>query len=294
MGLLVNRAKASTATTGTGAATPGSGVSPFRSWSGAGATSGYWYDYLIEDGSAWEMGVGYYNGTTITRPGPGVDPWFESSTSALLNLSGSATIACVANKDTISAGTPFMPPLASDFTLFSGDGSAATLTNNRKTGLTVSTANLATSGVLRGGYKSLPAVGTDWSVIARIRYTSALVNYLAGGIIAYESSTSKAIGVLLFADTSSVCQIRRQTLGGSYSSDDKFQPWSFDQWIKFARTGTTLTVSRSSDGENWGTVYSAAQNNYLTTAPDRIGPGIFQASSSYPAILNVPYWWQSF
>lgn len=97
MGLLLNRAKANTATTGTGAATPGSGVSPFRSWSAAGAGAGEWYFYLIEDGAAWETDLGYYNGTTITRPGTS-SPYFESSTGALISLSGSATIACIASK----------------------------------------------------------------------------------------------------------------------------------------------------------------------------------------------------
>lgn len=98
---LLNRAKANTSTTGTGTVTLGSGVVPFQSWSAAGAVSGRAYDYLIEDGTNWELGTGIYNsGTgTVTRPGPGVDPNFESSTGSLINLSGSATIACVENKN---------------------------------------------------------------------------------------------------------------------------------------------------------------------------------------------------
>lgn len=97
MGLLLIRVKANTATTGTGAATPGSAVVPYQSWAAAGAVSGIFYSYLIEDGTAWEIGTGLYNGTTITRPGPTADPSFASSSGALINLSGSATIACVAN-----------------------------------------------------------------------------------------------------------------------------------------------------------------------------------------------------
>lgn len=97
MNLLLNRAKANTTTTGTGAATPGTAVTPFRTWASSGAVSGNRYRYLIEDGFNWEVGSGIYNGTTITRPGPGVDPSFDSSSGSLLNLSGSATIACVAN-----------------------------------------------------------------------------------------------------------------------------------------------------------------------------------------------------
>lgn len=107
MGSLINRAKASTATTGTGAVTPGAAVSPYSSWSSSGAVTGSYYDYLLEDGTAWELGVGYYNGTTLTRPGPGVDTFFQSSTGALLNLSGSATVANVALSSTIAAAGAF-------------------------------------------------------------------------------------------------------------------------------------------------------------------------------------------
>lgn len=98
---LTNRAKASTATTGTGTVTLGSAVVPYQTWATSGAVTGRFYDYLIEDGTSWEIGLGLYNaGTgTLTRPGPGVDPNFESSSGALLNLSGSATVACVANKN---------------------------------------------------------------------------------------------------------------------------------------------------------------------------------------------------
>lgn len=101
MPILTNRAKANTATTGTGTVTLGSGVVPYQSWSASGAVNGRSYDYLIEDGTNWEIGTGVYNSGagTVTRPGPGVDPNFESNTGSLLNLSGSATIACVANKN---------------------------------------------------------------------------------------------------------------------------------------------------------------------------------------------------
>lgn len=132
--MLLNRAKASTATTGTGAVTLGAAVSPYQSWSAAGAASGIYYDYLIEDGVSWEVGTGLYNGTTVTRPGPGTDTNFASSSGALLNLSGSATIACVANKNSspnFNCGNGLLlprPPDPSTFTL-SGSNPVGTTTS---------------------------------------------------------------------------------------------------------------------------------------------------------------------
>ena len=89
MPVLVNRAKMSTATTGTGTITLGSAVSGFQTFADAGISDGQTVRYVIEDGANFEIGNGAYgsSGTTLSRS------VIESSNSdSAISLSGDAFV----------------------------------------------------------------------------------------------------------------------------------------------------------------------------------------------------------
>ena len=89
MATLANRAKVTTATTGTGTITLGSAVSGFQTFAAAGVSNGATVSYVIEEGTAWEVGTGTYSSTgpTLTRT-----PSESSNAGAAINLAGAAQV----------------------------------------------------------------------------------------------------------------------------------------------------------------------------------------------------------
>jgi hypothetical protein len=96
---LVNRAKMTTATTGTGAITLGSAVSGFQTFASAGVVNADVVSYVIEDGTAWEIGTGVYtsSGTTLSR-----SPTESSNSGGAINLTGSAVVYITATASEFS------------------------------------------------------------------------------------------------------------------------------------------------------------------------------------------------
>lgn len=89
MVVLVNRAKMTTSTTGTGTITLGSATSGFQTFAAAGVSNGNSIRYVIEDGNAWEIGSGTYtsSGTALSR-----SPSQSSGGGGAITLSGSAVV----------------------------------------------------------------------------------------------------------------------------------------------------------------------------------------------------------
>lgn len=130
---LVDRAKMTTATTGTGTITLGSASSGYQSFAAAGVANGNVVRYTIEDGANWEIGTGTYTstGTTLSR-----SPTQSSSGGAAINLSGSATVFVTV----ASADLQELVTFAETFTLPTVDGTnGQVLTTNGSGTLTFTT-----------------------------------------------------------------------------------------------------------------------------------------------------------
>ena len=203
---LVNRAKVSTATTGTGTITLGSAESGYQTFADAGVVDADVVRYVIEDGTNWEIGSGTYtaSGTTLSRT------VLESSNAdAAINLSGSAVVFVGAAAEDLA---PVDTTNLEVTNIKAKDGTASATIANSTGVLTVASSVLTTAdinggsidGTVIGGSTPAAIGGTtgtfsgDVSIADKIVHTgdtNTAIRFPAADTVAIETNGAERLRV---------------------------------------------------------------------------------------------------
>jgi sugar lactone lactonase YvrE len=250
---MVNRAKMSTPTTGTGTLTLGSAITGYQTFAASGVANADVVRYTLEDGAAWEIGLGTYtaSGTLLSRT------LEESSTGSLLNLSGNAEIFVTAaaadvTSDTANTASTLVARDAS------GNFSAGTVTAD---GLTVN-ADALIHGVTVG--RGAGAVSTNTAVgLSALAANTSGANNVANGYVA----------------------LRKNTTGSSNVATGSLALYENTTGINNVATGYQALYDNTDGDNNLATGYAALSNN--TTGSNNVATGYIALLSNTTGSNNV-------
>ena len=246
---LVNRAKMTTATTGTGTITLGSASTGYQSFADAGVVDGNVVRYTIEDGTDWEIGSGTYtaSGTTLTRTVAE-----SSNADAALNLTGSAVVY-------VSATAEDIPPVLELYAENPSSPTAPVATGTNA--VAIGTGAVASNSFATAVGSSTDATGSGSTAVGRLAQATGLSSNAFG--LQANASGSYATALGRGSATSAVSAGSGSVaIGGSYASGtDSFAAAIANNTSSYGATGAnsiamgkqnkaTATISTAVGGQN--------------------------------------------
>lgn len=279
---LVNRARMTTATTGTTSPiTLGAAVAGYQTFAAAGVSNGDTVAYTIEDGANWECGTGVYtsSGTTLTR-----NVVASSSGTTTITLSGAANVYVTALASDLQVGTAANNIVALDGSakLPAVDGSALTTLNasNLSSGTVAATRMPALTGDITTSLGSVATSLTN-SVVTFAKMATAAIasasDYLAAtsskilvadNVWSAAAETAVSYSATVTLDLSTGVNFGPITLTGNITLANPTNAKNGQSGhIRIVTNGTGRTIAF---GTNWKTAGGTAGTISTTSTTDVI------------------------
>jgi len=251
---LVNRAKMTTATTGTGTITLGTAEAGYQTFADARVVDTDVVRYVIEDGTAWEIGTGTYtaSGTTLTRA---VSE--SSNADAALNLTGSAVVY-------VSATAEDIPPVLE---LYAENPSTPTAPSATGTNAVAIGSNAVASGFAATALGENSSVsGTRGTAIGGGSVTGNSTSIAIGSGALASANVATAIGPLTDATSAGALAIgySAQAVSGSYA--------------------TAVSRSYASGADSFAAAITNNTSSYGATGANSVAIGALSRASSTRAV----------
>jgi hypothetical protein len=285
---LVNRAKVSTATTGTGTITLGAAESGYQTFADAGVVDADVVRYVIEDGTDWEIGTGTYTatGTTLSRT------VLESSNAdAAINLSGSAVVFVGAAAEDLAPVLELYAENPSSPTAPSATGANAVAIGSEAVASTIGSLAAGFRANASGSYglalgRQTTASGSTSVAIGYNSIASGTLSVAIGGFrVSAFSSSSTAIGNNSGSSgAQAVTGSGAMALGGSYASGtDSFAAAIANNTATYGATGAnSIAIGKTNKAQStWSSAVGGSLNIASDTGATVTGGYINTASGLY-------------
>ena len=245
---LFNRANMTVSgTPGTGDVTLGSAATASQSLASAGANDGDTFPYVLEDGTAWEIGMATYHSTgpTVSR----TKITASSNSGSAISATSSAIIYCGVKGEDVTG--PMRVPLVADLSAVTNLYSA-TLTDRVTDGLRslhIKPSTTHSSGAL--GCALMAAPSGNFSVVCKVKGTfyGNAAGYTGAGPVLHNSGNGNCSYIWQTLDAS-VSFYGAEYTGGFTSGSPVLgnNMYSGDHFLHFDYDGTNILSGLSQNG----------------------------------------------
>lgn len=166
----------------------------------------------------------------------------------------------------------FKPPLASAFTLASGDATNLTLSDDPNEGLLIDGGAPVSGDKNRIAHKTLTTKTSDWELVVRLKYIVPSVDYSGVGVVLYDSVSGRATS-LTWRGSSPYLNVINWTSLSAFSATLISKTFTTEppEWFRVRHVGTTYYFDVSVNGKQWVNLGSTGDTTFLTNRADKVG-----------------------